>query len=148
MRKVTGALLVGAYLCLALTTALVLWRGGGGWGAGVSGLIGVLALAFSVQAIVVRAVDSNALRGEGFPFEVMTPSNALRLVPDRNRDEGLTLELDAENDPPAVLLSVTKGRGSRMTRTEQAVKDGAAPDQITSEDLETLLVDAVKPWPG
>lgn len=89
---------------------------------------------------------ANALRGEGFPFEVMTPSNALRLVPDRNRDEGLTLELDAASDPPAVLLSVTKGRGNRMTRTEQAVKDGAAPDQITSDDLETLLVDAVKPW--
>jgi cyclic-di-GMP phosphodiesterase TipF (flagellum assembly factor) len=64
MRKVTGALLVGAYLCLALTTALVLWRGGGGWGAGVSGLIGVLALALSIQALVVRAVDSGGLRGE------------------------------------------------------------------------------------
>ena len=30
MRKVTVALLFGAYLCLALTVALMLWRGGGG----------------------------------------------------------------------------------------------------------------------
>lgn len=64
MRKVTGALLAGAYLCLALTTALLLWRGGGGWGAGVSGLIGVLALCFSVQAAIARAVDGGALRRE------------------------------------------------------------------------------------
>ena len=91
---------------------------------------------------------ANALRGEGFPFEVMTPSNALHLVPERSRDEGIMLELDALSDPPAVLLSVTRGRGSRMTRTEQAVKDGALPEQISAEELETLLLDAVKPWLG
>ena len=64
MRKVTGALLIGAYLCLALTTALLLWRGGGGWGAGVSALIGVMALAFSLQTIIVRAIDAGGLRRE------------------------------------------------------------------------------------
>jgi cyclic-di-GMP phosphodiesterase TipF (flagellum assembly factor) len=64
MRKVTGALLIGAYLCLALTTALLLWRGGGGWGAGVSALIGVMALAFSLQAMVVHALDTGGLRRE------------------------------------------------------------------------------------
>ncbi|MDR3513988.1 MAG: EAL domain-containing protein [Caulobacteraceae bacterium] len=64
MRKVTGALLAGAYLCLALTTALLLWRGGGGWGAGVAALIGVLALCFSLQASIARAVESGGLRRE------------------------------------------------------------------------------------
>lgn len=64
MRKVTGALLIGAYLCLALTTALLLWRGGGGWGAGVSALIAVMALAFSLQAMVVHALDTGGLRRE------------------------------------------------------------------------------------
>ncbi len=62
MRKVTGALLIGAYLCLALTTALLLWRGGGGWGAGVSTLIGVLALLFSLQAIIARGREAGRLR--------------------------------------------------------------------------------------
>jgi cyclic-di-GMP phosphodiesterase TipF (flagellum assembly factor) len=64
MRKVTGALLFGANLCLALTAAVLLWRGGGGWGAGVAGLVGVLALALSVQSIVARAGDAGALRRE------------------------------------------------------------------------------------
>jgi cyclic-di-GMP phosphodiesterase, flagellum assembly factor TipF len=64
MRKVTGALLAGAYLCLALTAALLLWRGGGGWGAGVAALIGVLALGFALQASVLRAVEAGGLRRE------------------------------------------------------------------------------------
>ena len=64
MRKVTGALLVGAYLCLALTTALLLWRGGGGWGAGIAGLIGVMALAFSIQTLVVRGMEAGGVRRE------------------------------------------------------------------------------------
>jgi len=64
MRKVTPALLVGAYLCLALTVGLMLWRGGGGWGAGVAGLIGALALALSVHGWFERAMEAGALRSE------------------------------------------------------------------------------------
>ena len=64
MRKVTVALLAGAYLCLALTVALMLWRGGGGWGAGIAGLVGALGLAFALHAIAERAIDSGALRNE------------------------------------------------------------------------------------
>jgi hypothetical protein len=92
-----------------------------------------------------RAV-ANALRGEGLPFEVMTPSEAVRLVPDRNRDEGIMLELDSSTDPPVVMVSVTKGRGSRMTRTERPAKDGVTIDRITDDDLVELLIDELKPW--
>lgn len=89
---------------------------------------------------------ANALRGEGFPFEVMTPSDAVRLTPDRNRDEGIMLELDSTTDPPSAMISVTKGRGSRMTRTERPVKNGAALNEITEEDLTVLLLEELKPW--
>jgi hypothetical protein len=89
---------------------------------------------------------ANALRGEGVPFEVMTPLDAVRLVPDRNRDEGITLELDTSSDPPVVMLSVTKGRGNRMTRAERPVMGGAPAEQITEEDLVALLLDEIKPW--
>lgn len=94
---------------------------------------------------VFRTV-ANALRGEGIPFEVMTPTDAVRLAPERNRDEGIVLELDATTDPPIAMISVTKGRGSRMTRNERPVKDGAALNEITEEDLTTLLLDELKPW--
>ena len=39
MRRLTLALLCGAYLCLSLIVALTLWRNGGGWPASVSAFI-------------------------------------------------------------------------------------------------------------
>jgi cyclic-di-GMP phosphodiesterase TipF (flagellum assembly factor) len=64
MRKITVALLSAAYLCLALTGALLLWRSGGGWGAGIAGLMGGLGLAFALHNLVERVVERARLDGE------------------------------------------------------------------------------------
>ena len=64
MRKIITALLSAAYLCLALTAAVLLWRSGGGWGAGLSGLIGVLGLAFALHGLIARSLDRAQLAGE------------------------------------------------------------------------------------
>jgi cyclic-di-GMP phosphodiesterase TipF (flagellum assembly factor) len=64
MRKITIALLSAAYLCLALTAALLLWRSGGGWGAGLSSLIGALGLAFALHGVISRSFDRAALSAE------------------------------------------------------------------------------------
>jgi len=64
MRRLTLALLCGAYLCLALIIALSLWRNGGGWGAGVAALVGGLGLAFAFHGLIERALDSAAIRNE------------------------------------------------------------------------------------
>jgi len=64
MRKITVALLSGAYLCLALTIALLLWRAGAGWGAGVAALVGGLGLAFSLHGMIGRGLDQGALRSD------------------------------------------------------------------------------------
>ncbi len=64
MRKVTVALLAGAYICLSLTAALLIWRGGGGWGAGVAALIGGLALTLALHAYVARGQEGGRLRRE------------------------------------------------------------------------------------
>ena len=64
MRKITVALLAGAYLCLALTGALLIWRGGGGWGAGVAALVGGLALALSLHGFVSRQLERGRQRGD------------------------------------------------------------------------------------
>ena len=57
MRKVTVALLAGAYLCLALTLSLVVWRSGG-WASGVTALIGGLGLALGAQGVIERLRDA------------------------------------------------------------------------------------------
>jgi cyclic-di-GMP phosphodiesterase TipF (flagellum assembly factor) len=64
MRKITVALLSAAYLCLGLTVAVLLWRSGGGWGAGLSGLIGTLGLAFALHGVISRSLDRAQLSAE------------------------------------------------------------------------------------
>ena len=64
MRKITVALLSGAYLCLALTIALVLWRSGAGWGAGVAALVGGLGLAFALHGTITGALERTLLTRE------------------------------------------------------------------------------------
>jgi cyclic-di-GMP phosphodiesterase TipF (flagellum assembly factor) len=64
MRKLTGALLAGGYICLASTVALLVWRSGGGWAAGVATLFGGLGLAFGLHASIGRAAEVGALRRE------------------------------------------------------------------------------------
>src|ERR1700761_7779671 len=44
MRKLTVALLSGAYICLSLIAAVLVWRVGGGAGAGAAALLGSLGL--------------------------------------------------------------------------------------------------------
>jgi cyclic-di-GMP phosphodiesterase TipF (flagellum assembly factor) len=64
MRKITVALLSAAYLCLGLTAAVLLWRSGGGWGAGVAGLLGALGLAFALHGTIARSLDRAQLAAE------------------------------------------------------------------------------------
>ena len=64
MRRVTNALLAGAYLCLALTVSLLVWRGGGGAGGGIATLFGGLGLAFALHGLIGRALGEAALKRE------------------------------------------------------------------------------------
>ncbi|RAK57623.1 EAL domain-containing protein [Phenylobacterium deserti] len=64
MRRLTLALLCGAYLCLSLIVALSLWRNGGGWGAGVAALVGGLGLCFAFHGLIARALENGAMRSD------------------------------------------------------------------------------------
>ena len=47
---------------------------------------------------------ANVLKSEGLLFDVMTPSGGVRLVPERTREDGIELTLDASLDPPRRLI--------------------------------------------
>ena len=91
---------------------------------------------------------ATVLRAEGIPFEVQTPSAGVRLVSDRNRDDGIALELDETQDPPQMLLASSRTWGSRVLQNERAVKERTAIELVTEEDLFERLFDELRPWLG
>lgn len=91
---------------------------------------------------------ANVLRAEGIPFEVQTPSGGVRLVSERNRDDGITLELDGTQDPPQVMTNTTRTWGSRVMQQERAVKERTSIDHITEDDLFERLFEELRPWLG
>jgi hypothetical protein len=91
---------------------------------------------------------TQVLRAEGIHFELQTPSGGVRLVADRQRDDAISLELDDSVDPPQPMLVTTRIRGSRVLRTERAVKERIAIDKITEDDLIERLIEEIRPWFG
>ena len=89
---------------------------------------------------------ANVLRAEGLPFDVQTPANGVHLVSDRMRDDRIELELDTSSDPPSPMLIVTRTRGGRLLRAERPVKEGAAIEAITEDELIERLIDELRPW--
>jgi cyclic-di-GMP phosphodiesterase TipF (flagellum assembly factor) len=64
MRRLTLGFLTASYLCVAAIVALLVWRYGGGWGAGLSAFVGTLGLAFAFHSLIERAVDLGGIRKE------------------------------------------------------------------------------------
>lgn len=64
MRRLTLALLSGAYFCITLAVAFLMWRNGFGAGAGIAALIGGLGLAYAFHGLIGGAINNVRLRGE------------------------------------------------------------------------------------
>jgi cyclic-di-GMP phosphodiesterase, flagellum assembly factor TipF len=77
MRKLAAALLGCAYIFAALAVAALMWRGGAGWAAGLSAMLGVLALACALHTLVGRIFDTASLRSE-----IATLRDAHRILAD------------------------------------------------------------------
>jgi hypothetical protein len=86
----------------------------------------------------------HALVGEGHRFKVLTPGQAVRLVPDRTTEEYIELALDTERDVPAVVARTTRGRGRRMISTERPIAEHKPIADLNEEDvIATLLAELV-----
>ena len=97
-------------------------------------------------AVPVFRAMAAALKGEGLPFEVMTPSGGVRLVPERTREDGIELSLDGTLDPPLPVVTVVRSRGHRTVRHERPVKDGLRVEGLTEDDVAQMLLDELRPW--
>jgi hypothetical protein len=88
----------------------------------------------------------NALRAEGYAFTVSTPGRGLRVSLDQGRDDFIELMLSAEADQPHVVGRIRRTRGSRTLDEERPVKPGAAPQDLSEDDLLEFLARALEPW--
>ena len=91
---------------------------------------------------------ATVLRSESIPFEVQTPSGGVRLVSDRNRDDVIALEFDTTQDPPQLMLISTRTWGSRSVRSERAVKERTAIENVSEDDLFEHVIGELRPWLG
>ncbi|MDO8296119.1 MAG: EAL domain-containing protein [Caulobacter sp.] len=64
MQRLTLALLSGAYFCITLAVAFLMWRNGFGAGAGIAALIGGLGLAFAFHGLIGGAINTARVSGE------------------------------------------------------------------------------------
>ncbi|CAN7536057.1 EAL domain-containing protein [Phenylobacterium sp. LjRoot225] len=110
MRRLTLALLCGAYLCLSLIVALTLWRNGGGWGAGVAALVGGLGLCFAFHGLIERALDHGSIRSD----------------------------LDSLREAHILLLDQVERLDTRVTDMAGAVADDMSRGEALTDEVEML----------
>lgn len=89
---------------------------------------------------------ATALRAEGFPFDVMTPSGGVRLVSERHRDDVIALDLDEAADPPMPVVTITRTRGRRVLQHERPIRPGVPSGSLTDADVTEMLLDELRPW--
>jgi hypothetical protein len=97
-------------------------------------------------AIPLARQVANVLKAEGRTFTVSTPGRGLRVEADRGRDDFIEITLNTDADPPTVVGHIRHTRGSRTVDEERPLKAGAAPDQISEEDVLEFLMHALEPW--
>lgn len=97
-------------------------------------------------AVPVFRAMAGALKGEGLLFDVITPSGGVRLVPERTREDGIELTLDATVDPPAPVVSVVRSRGSRVVRHERPIAGTTPIEGLTDNDVAAMLLEELRPW--
>ena len=149
MSKAVMAVLCAAYLILASTVAAFLWRAGAGWGAGLAGLIGTLALAFALHNLIGRAVESAGLRAELERLREAHRMLADHIEATQEALDGLDIRLSAEAESRTEELThevrMLEDLVARMSETMAQPRSGygassgfARPDPKTSALLDTV----------
>lgn len=103
---------------------------------------------FLNTAVPAFRMVANVLTSEGVKFEVMTPSGGVAMISDRQREDGISLELDTTLDPPEPLVTITRSRGSRSLRHDRRIKGPLPMAKLTEDDVIEMLLEELRPWMG
>ena len=86
---------------------------------------------------------AGALKAEGYPFTVFTPSGSIRLMSDRNAEDFIELSLETAGDQPQVIGHVSRSRGRRVIESERAI---GGPGELTEEMVLEFLLKELEPF--
>lgn len=89
---------------------------------------------------------AQALKAEGFPFTVQTPSSVVRLVSDRSSENAIDIVLELGGKQPAVVVRSAYSRGRRQLEDERTLAEGPAIATIDAERVLAVLLDVIEPF--
>ena len=98
-----------------------------------------------VVAPVVKTI-AGVLTGEGYPFQVATPAGAVRLQAQANPNNFVEVDLDEEQDPPALRVRVSRSRGRRVLVDEDVLCSAEALTSLTEDDVLSCLAAKLGPF--
>jgi cyclic-di-GMP phosphodiesterase TipF (flagellum assembly factor) len=135
MRRLILPLVTASYFSLSLIFAVLIWRNGGGWGAGVAGLAGALGLCFTFHGLITGVLGQSSLRKE-----IETLRHAHRLL------VGQIEQIDARVAEVLETVAFDAQRRSEELSTEVQLLE----DLVTrmSERLDERLADGPGGRPG
>jgi hypothetical protein len=85
------------------------------------------------------------LRHEGFPFQLSTPGDTVRLTHERHSEDSIELRLETSAEP-VVVCRVQQVRGREILERERPVAEGTPVESISSEQVLQALVDVLPPF--
>jgi hypothetical protein len=97
------------------------------------------------RAVPVFHMLASALVAEGHRFKVHTPAGSVRLASDRASDDFIELTLDSSQDPPAVVGTISNGRGRRNVTRERPLPNGHVIDAISEDDVLEFVLAEIGP---
>jgi hypothetical protein len=82
---------------------------------------------------------ANALKVQGYQFEVFTPGGSVRLMSERSADDFIEITLDTTGEQPSVMGRSRRGRGRRVLESERPLADGGGRELTEHQVLAFLL---------
>jgi hypothetical protein len=86
----------------------------------------------STIAVPLFKQVANALRPEGYLFNVFTPLGSVRLMSDRGAEDYIELSFDPGGEVPQVIGHTSRNRGRRVIESERPLGE---PAVLTEEEV-------------
>jgi hypothetical protein len=89
---------------------------------------------------------AQALKAQGYAFQVFTPAGVVRLVSDRAADDALEIVLDTNVSRLAVVGRSTRVTGKRIVETEDVLHTGPDVGAVDDEAVLRFLLERIAPF--